>query len=374
MRRVVLMGAIVLAGMSWGAWDSPSWGGEIGFIEEFSLAPDRTVPLKQLIPGTDDYYYYHCLHFLNTEQFEKARELTGPWHQRHGQTGRLTEIQTRHALLTYDKNPQASLDYLRNKLGLNFGHQQEQLGVEPNLPTALDQKIISLEQFINRANAVTQDNTDGFEDTALDWFVGYELNPNHRRHLLSRMQRPDYATLVKLIVADLNHPNSGGFGSMPIHHQLLLAQLDELLKLKPDLLTQQNFVLAYLRRLQPGADDDWRHDRAVLAAYLDRLLAFAERLVPSHNSLKGHVLYHRLVLDRLQGQMNQDRFLAYLKLPRHVGYLSKRMAESDDLKRFPVDLNSNYGGATLLNPIGNDEPLVRAYLSHFLLEIGRAHV
>ena len=209
MRRVVLMGAIVLTGMSWGACVSSGWGGEIGFIEEFSLAPDRAVPLKQLIPGTDDYYYYQCLHFLNTEQFEKARELTGPWHQRHGQTGRLTEIQTRHALLTYDKNPQASLDYLRGKLGLNFGHQQEQLGVEPNLPIALDQKIISREEFVNRANAVTQDNTDGFEDTALDWLVGFELNPNHRRHLLSRMQRPDHATLVKLIVADLNHPNSG---------------------------------------------------------------------------------------------------------------------------------------------------------------------
>ena len=368
MRRVVLMGAIVMTWMSQEVGISTGLGGEIGFIEEFSLAPDRAVPLKQLIPGTDDYYYYHCLHFLNTEQFEKARELTGPWHQRHGQTGRLTEIQTRHALLTYDKNPQESLDYLRGKLGLNFGHQQEQLGVEPNLPTALDQKVISLEQFINRANSITQDNTDGFEDTALDWLVGYELNPNHRRHLLSRLQRPDYAKLVRHIVNDIEHPNSGGFGSLPIHHQLLLSQLDELLKLRPDLLNQQHFVNASLRRLQPGADADWRYDRAVLAAYLDRMQAFADRLAPVHNSLKAHVLYHRLVLDRLQGKMDKERLLAYLKLPRPVGYLSKGMAESDDLKRFACDLNSNYGGATLLNPIGNDEPLVRAYLSHFLLD------
>ena len=368
MRRVVLMGVIVMAWVSPEVGISTGWGGEIGFIEEFALAPDRTVPLKQLIPGTDDYYYYHCLHYLNTEQFEKARELTGPWHQRHGQTARLTEIQTRHALLTYDKSPQESLTYLRNKLGLNFGHQREQLGVEPNLPTALDQEVISPEAYVERVKAVTQDNTDGFEDTALDWLVVYELNPNRRRHLLSRLQRPDHAGLVKQIVADLNHPNSGGFGSLPIHHQLLLAQLDELLKLKPELLNQQHIVNAYLRRLQPGADADWRYDRAVLAAYLDRLQAFADRLAPAHNSLKAHVLYHRLVLDRVQGTMNKDRLLAYIKLPRHVGYLSKGMAESDDLKRFAVDLNSNYGGATLLNPIGNDEQLVRAYLSHFLLD------
>ena len=108
-----------------GGWGSTAMGGEIGFIEDFALSVDRAAALKQLVPGTEDYYYFHCLHFLNTEQHEKARELTGPWHQRHGQTGRLTEIQTRHALLTYDKNPQATLDYLRNKLGLNFGHQRQ---------------------------------------------------------------------------------------------------------------------------------------------------------------------------------------------------------------------------------------------------------
>ena len=372
MRRNILWSAIVLVGMSLvqgsSGWEQSSLGGEIGFIEDFALSSDRAASLKQLVPGTEDYYYFHCLHFLNTEQFEKARELTGPWHQRHGQTARLTEIQTRHALLTYDKNPQATLEYLRNKLGLHFGHQKEQLGVEPNLPTTLDQKMISLEEFINRANAVTQDNTDGFEDTALDWLVGYELNPNHRRHLLSRLQRPDYEKLVRHILNDLEHPNSGGFGSMPIHHQLLLTQLDDVLKLKPDLLNQQHFVNAYLRRLQPGTDDDWRNDRTILLAYLDRLQAFAAKLQPVHNSLKAHVLYQRLLLDHAMGKPDKDRFLAYLKLPRHVSYLSKQMAESDNLKRFPCDLNSNYGGATLLNPIGNDEPIVRAHLSHFLLD------
>ena len=40
-----------------------SYGGELGFIEQFSLNEDRTGPLKQLIPGTEDYYYYHCIHF-----------------------------------------------------------------------------------------------------------------------------------------------------------------------------------------------------------------------------------------------------------------------------------------------------------------------
>src|SRR2546421_7133634 len=105
--------------------------GDIGFIETFALSKDRSVSLKQLIPGTEDYYYYHCLHFLNTEQFEKVEELTRPWLQRLGQTPRLTEIQTRHALLTYERNPERSLTYLRKHLGLQFNHQKTVIGASP---------------------------------------------------------------------------------------------------------------------------------------------------------------------------------------------------------------------------------------------------
>src|SRR2546425_9355348 len=105
--------------------------GEVGYVEDFALAKDRAVSLRQLIPGTEDYYYYHCLHFLNTEQFEKVEELTRPWLQRHGQTPRLTEIQTRHALLTYERNPERSLTYLRSHLGLQFNHQKAVIGASP---------------------------------------------------------------------------------------------------------------------------------------------------------------------------------------------------------------------------------------------------
>jgi len=66
--------------------------GDIDFNEDFALAKDRATALKQLIPGTEDYYYFHCLHYLNTGQFEKIDALTGPWHERHKQTARLTEI------------------------------------------------------------------------------------------------------------------------------------------------------------------------------------------------------------------------------------------------------------------------------------------
>src|SRR5438309_10606925 len=105
---------------------------EVGYVEDFALARDRAASLRQLIPGTEDYYYYHCLHFLNTEQYEKLDEFTKPWLGRLGQTARLTEIQTRQALLTYDRNPERSLQYLRNRLGLRFDHQRVVPGAAPN--------------------------------------------------------------------------------------------------------------------------------------------------------------------------------------------------------------------------------------------------
>jgi hypothetical protein len=341
--------------------------GEIGYIEDFALAKDRAVSLRQLIPGTEDYYYYHSLHFLNTQQFEKAEEFTRPWLQRFGQTPRLTEIQTRHALLTYERNPERSLAYLRSHLGLLFNHQRVVPGAAPNLPTALAPKLIARDTL--RAYSLTQwQNLDNFEDTALDWLAAENLNWERRRNLLQRLARPDVANLPKLIVDDLTAPHPQEFGSFGIHRQLTLAQLQELLRLRPGLLNETAFVQTWISKLHPGADEDWRHDPVLTRAYLDRLEGFVGRLAPAHNTLKAHVLYHRLALDRASGISDKDRFLAYLQLPRQQPYMAKTLLEGDAAKRFPADLQADFTGVTLLPAVGRDEELVRSYLKHFLVE------
>lgn len=341
--------------------------GDIGFIEDFALAKDRLVPLKQLIPGTEDYYYYHCLHYLNTEQFDKAEQLTKPWHERFGQTARLTEIQTRFALLTYDKNPQRSLDYLKNKLGLYFNHKKEILGAAPNLPTTLDVNIISRQTLI-RHTFNLDNGFDNFEESAFDWLAAMELDETKRRLLLQRMSRPDILNLPQLVVADLRARNSQGFGAFNIHRQLTAAQLEEALRLQPNLLNQTNFIQTSMVRLHPTADEDWRRDPVRTEAFLERLQAFVARLSPAHNSLKAHVLYHRLVLDRSRGNLNKDRFIEYLKLPRPMHYVAREWMEKDTNRRFPAQLNADYLSFTLMPAVGDDEPLVRGYLKHFLAD------
>ena len=154
--------------------------------------------------------------------------------------------------------------------------------------------------------------------------VSENLDPDRRRHLLSRMARPDYGPLTKLIIDDINHANSGGFGQFNIHRLLTKRQLEECLKLKPDLIHNQHWVVASLIKLQPGPDEDWQHDAKILTAYLDRVWAFAKTLPPSQNSLKAQTMYHRLLLDRSHGEFDKERFLAYLTLPRPVGYGAKR--------------------------------------------------
>lgn len=336
-------------------------GGDIGFIEDFALGKDRAAALAQLIPGTEDYYYYHALHALNSGKLEQATIHFPEWYKRFGQSARLTEIQTRYALLNYENDPKKSLDYLRNHFNIQFHHQREIAGATSNYANRFDAKAITRDTLKGRAFG--HNNLSQFEDRALEWLAAEALNHQYRRELLSRLARPDLPNLVQLIIDDLDAPNSSGFGSMPIHSRLTRAQLDDLEKKKPALLGQTAFVHVCITKLYPGADDDWRHDPEKTSAFLDRLLAFTRRLTPAFNSLKTHVLYHKLVFDRSHGRFDKNLFLEYLKLPRQQGYMARRALESEEARRWPVDLNAVFN--TQMPPIGSDEQLVRSYLKNF---------
>ena len=207
----------------------------------------------------------------------------------------------------------------------------------------------------------------GFEDAALERLFSANLNPDQQRQLLSRMWRPDHPDLVKLLVADLKRENGRPFGAMHIHGRLLLSQLDELSKLKPDLRNQVAFVNEYVERLRPADDSNWRQDPQARLAYLERLWTFVKTLQPAHNSLKAHVLYHRLVLDRARDQYDHERLLEYLKLPKHAGYVEPKFLEPVENAQHAANLQQDFHAVTLLEPIGDDEPLVRSYLAHFFV-------
>ena len=341
-------------------------GQEIGFVEKFALAQDREKALEQLIPGTEEHYFYQCLNHQNNGRYDAVDETLAPWIQRHGRTALVIEIENRQALLLYGTDRTRALEYLRNTLNLHFNHQRDS-EQPPDLPTALDPATITWKAFAERARSRRPDTLDGFEDRALERLAGADLPAELRRMWLSRLTRPDVEGLVDLIVADLRHENSGGFGSLAIHNALTLAQLEELGRKQPDLMIQTSYVNQRLLRLRPGADVDWHgpaaHSLAARQAYLERLWEFVSSLEPVFNALKVHVLYHRLAFDRSQGVYDRARFMAYLALPRNVGYIARDVITQPQTRGFVVNLGEDFSAWTGLAPIGNDEALVRDYLA-----------
>ena len=337
---------------------------EIGFAEDFALAKDRAKALQSLIPGTEDYLFYHCLHALNTEQFDKAKVYFQPWLEAFGETPRYKELRLRHALLTYGRDPEGTLAHLRHLYGLRFDHQREITGGSPNLPTALDPTLIARDTL--KARAFTLRNLlNPFDNAALDGLATESwTDPNLRRNFLQRLIRPDVPNLAKLVADDLAAVNSGGFTSIPVHAMMTQTQLEELLRLRPDLKDQGNYVWTRMQKLHPGHDEDWRRDPVKTEAYLERLLTYVRTLAPAHNALKAHVLYHRLAFDRTRGTYDRARFLEYLALPRMQPYMARRLLEGPVVS-YPADLNAELSPQTLMPPVRGDEPLVRAYLKQF---------
>ena len=343
-----------------------SWAeNEIGFIEKFALAPDRAKVLGELVPGTEDYYFFHALHYQNTRDAVKLGDILAQWKKRFPDSDRRQIIENREAMLGYDADPQKTLAFLRDRLNLQFNHQQEVRDKKPDLPSVLDPKRIGRDVF-ERDSIANDQGLGSFSEEALEALVKnrVSLDEPRRRALLSRLQRPDVPGLVELIAADLKTKESRGFGEFNIHRALLPEQLDALAKLTPTLALEgyRPFVFAKMRKLAPSADVDAEFDVAEREAWLERLWAYVKTLSPAFNTEKAHVLYMRLDHDRKKGVYDAGRLLEYLKLPRGSIYVNPKWLEIQRERQGQWDANANLAEAIPQHrPIGNDEALVRDY-------------
>lgn len=346
-----------------------SFGQQTQFVEEFVLAADREAILQTLVPGTEDYYYYHALHYQLSEQFEKVATVLKPWIEKHGTTARVNEIRHRQELLLYSQNPRETLAYLIRELNLHFNHQRQISPAEQNLPSGLDPALIDPQRLLTAALS-EHANTEGLETRGLEWLASRldQLNRNQRRHLLARLQYPDFPKLMEFLLDDFAQPDRPGFGAYPIHFNLTLAQMDELSRQVPALRSEAAFVGAYCRKLQPNDDVNPALDREAYQEYLERLLAYVDTLDPAFNSLKASVRFHQLLADRQNGRYDRDRFLAYLKLPRQIHYINPKQLERVVSGTHYVDLQADFSGATRLRPVADEQPLVLDFLQQFLRE------
>ncbi len=355
-----------------------SWAeNEIGFIEKFALAPDRANVLGELVPGTEDYYFFHALHFQNGRDAAKLADILAQWKKRFPDSDRRQIIENREAMLTYDATPQKTLAFLRERLGLQFDHQQEVRDKKPDLPSVLDAKRVAREIF-ERDSLAHDRGMGAFSEEALEALVRSKtpLDAAQRRAVLGRLKRPDVPGLVELIAADLNSKESRGFGEFPIHRALLPDQLDALVKLTPKLALEgyRPFVFAKMRKLAPSADVDIEFNDAEREAWLDRVWAYAKTLPSAFNTEKAHILFRRLDHDRKKGIYDQARLIEYLKLPRQAHYVNPKWLEKLSDRVPTADVNADLAEPLLTNrPIGDDEPLVREYFLHLVSQIAAAN-
>jgi autotransporter-associated beta strand protein len=339
---------------------------EIGFIERFALAADREKALGELVPGSEEYYFFHALHYQNVRDNAKLNQILNQWRERVPDENEARRIiLNREAILGYERDPQATLKYLIERLGIRHDHQRELRDQKPALPTQFDPARISREIFLRD----TLKNDGGLETLSQDALASLirdqvTLSQYQRRSVLSKLQRPDVPNLVQAIIADLQADKSRTFGSLPIHRALLPEQLDSLLQTFPQWLSQQAFVYTRLRKLAPSADVNLEYDDAERAAWLDRVWAFAQKLPPSQNTLKARILYLRLDHDRKHGVYDRARFVEYLKLPRQQNYINYTYIK-DVIPGELSDLNADLSEPLLLSPpLSTDEPLVREYFLH----------
>jgi hypothetical protein len=296
---------------------------QIEFVEDFVLNSDRQAALQKLVPGTEDYFYYHALDQQLREQYGPVDEWLKQWIEKHGVTERVRELQLRQVLLRYPTQPRASLDFIVQTLGLQFEHQRRIPPAEQQLPTKLDPDLISPQRLLERALR-EHPETGGLESGGLELIAGQfeQLDRVKRRNLLARIEYPDFPRLLELLEDDLRQPDRPAFGSLPIHQQLTLQQLDRLAESLPQLRNELGFIQLYCRKLLPGEDVnlDAQPDEELL--YQQRLHAFVQGLSPGLNSLKAAVLYRLLELQRDRGVYDRAGFLEYLKLPRRQGHVN----------------------------------------------------
>ena len=351
--------------LAWGLYGSSGMlhaQQEIGFSEKFALSPDRRAAMAELIPGTEDFFYYHCLHHQNEGELAQAQAVIDQWRAKLGETPQVQKMHSRQMLLTYNENPQRTLDYLRDRLGLIFNHAPPSQDRAAELPSALDNALLTTDRMLERA--IAQDRSlNQLETSGLRLIMERPLAPDQLRAVLQRIDRADLPKLADRIAEELALKDSRGFGSFPIHQQLTLAQLDQLLKLRPQLLEHDGFVRAYAARLVPPEGSSLT-DNSELRAYLKRLLLWARKLPPSQNSFKVQVIGNLLKLDMGEAKYDRALFIEYLGLPRNAFYY--------DLARFKnaapplAELGYAMNPQVTLPAVGDDSQLVLRYLENFL--------
>src|SRR5690606_4499950 len=221
MRRLLLTSIALALTIGLTAQEEP-----LGFVERFALAEDRGATLGELIPGTEDWYYWHCIHAQHEERFADVPPLLAAWIERHGRTARVQQIENRQALLTFTRDPAATFAFLEQRLALTFDHRRPSEDAAAGLPSHLDPELLSARRLTERALGLPAGTADGLPGRGLRALAAGAIGDERLPSLLGRFRHPDVPNLASLVVRHPQRRTGQHFGSLPIHGLMTLEQLE----------------------------------------------------------------------------------------------------------------------------------------------------
>ncbi|MCC9603935.1 hypothetical protein LOC67_25565 [Stieleria sp. JC731] len=343
----------------------------IGPMERFALAADRESFLSEMIPGSDDYYFYYCLHYQNTRQLDRAEAILKDWvNARKGRMSSLMNAMTeRQRLLSYDQTPGETVDYLIKQLNIRLSHPAPTRKGERQYQSEITADLLSAEQIVKRSLRDRNIHLSPLGmQIAEEWLLGPQADNlgADLKEFLKQVDGPYLRSLDQLVIKELNQRNARDrrFGDLEAHQFLTLEELDEVARRVPAIADDNAFVDAKLHRLRPNADVDLSQQPKERLEYLQQVEAYTQTLPAAYSSLKVSALYRLLEANLKAGIWDKDLFMRYLQLPRQSSIVSPLLAKMPDR----ANLGQDYSKVAFLPPVGNDEPLIETYLEHFLLE------
>ncbi|MDB4338923.1 hypothetical protein OAA19_02315 [Rubripirellula sp.] len=282
------------------------------------------------------------------------------------ETAAIASMLDRQRLLTYQDNPQRTIDHLVRRLGIQLNHAAPPAKNERRFPSQLDEALINPQRLVFDSLR----RRDPMKPLGLRFlaerFLANQVAgmPIQLSDLLQRVNQPIVERLDELVIRELQARNRAAqkFGDRTAHQLLTREQLTNVAKRLPQVSLQDGFVRAMLRRLRPGAEVELSDDEQQRLVYLTTVDQYVKQLPVSFNNLKAAAAYRLLEANYARGVFSKELLIRYLKLPR----ISPIVPREKMNQAGRVDLNQDFTEIAILPRIGNEEPLIRAYLEYFL--------
>jgi len=155
---------------------------DLEILEALALSEDRSAALAQLLPGSEDHDYFHCLHAQQRGDLDGADRILATWPDRHGDNAGYRRLTLRQLMYRVMREPERAADDLRDRLGVSHWHEAEVAALDPSRPTRLAPGVFDgaalLARGVEYSTDLSQVTDEGVYELIDDLrTAGLELHP-----------------------------------------------------------------------------------------------------------------------------------------------------------------------------------------------------